>query len=100
MNFLKKGNEFIAARPENSVITLPEEGDTDGEVLNTVILGHFLEILVTTPWGNIKSYASRSSSGYKMGDRVGVKFLKYHTYPEEEIYDTLPYLNETETEIN
>lgn len=81
MNFIEEEDKIIAARPENTIINKNEIGDYFGDIVNSVILGHFAEISVTTDKGIIKAFLSREEAkAFSQGDRVGISFRSNHSF--------------------
>lgn len=90
MNFLKEENSYKAARPENTRIVEKGLGDIEGEVLNTVILGHYVEVLVSTKEGNFKSYIQRDDLEKLIRQKeVGLKLEHYHLFPEDKVKESI-----------
>lgn len=81
MNFIEEEDKIIAARPENTIINKNEIGDYFGDIVNSVILGHFAEISVATDKGIIKAFLSREEAkAFSQGDRVGISFRSNHSF--------------------
>lgn len=81
MNFIEEEDKIIAARPENTIINRNEIGDYFGDIVNSVILGHFVEISVATDKGIIKAFLSREEAkAFSQGDRVGISFRSNHSF--------------------
>lgn len=81
MNFIEEEDKIIAARPENTIINKNEIGDYFGDIVNSVILGHFVEISVATDKGIIKAFLSREEAkAFSQGDRVGISFRSNHSF--------------------
>ena len=81
MNFIEEEDKIIAARPENTIISRNEIGDYFGNIVNSVILGHFVEISVATDKGIIKAFLSREEAkAFSQGDRVGISFRSNHSF--------------------
>lgn len=81
MNFIEEEDKIIAARPENTIINKNEIGDYFGDIVNSVILGHFAEISVATGKGIIKAFLSREEAkAFSQGDRVGISFRSNHSF--------------------
>lgn len=81
MNFIEEEDKIIAARPENTIINKNEIGGYFGDIVNSVILGHFVEISVATDKGIIKAFLSREEAkAFSQGDRVGISFRSNHSF--------------------
>lgn len=81
MNFIEAGNEIIAARSENTIISKENNGTYFGNIGNIIILGHFVEISVHTNKQVMKAFLPREEAKqYSQGDKVSVTFKSYHTF--------------------
>jgi len=81
MNFVDVDEKIIAARPENTIISKDNNGTYFGNIVNIIILGHFVEISVHTEKEVIKAFLPREEAKqYSKGENVSVTFKSYHTF--------------------
>lgn len=84
MNFMEKDGQIIASRPENTIIMKKDEGDINGEILNLVIISHFVEVLILTELGSFKAFVPREEGKkYSQGMEVSVKLKSVHVFDKD-----------------
>ena len=77
MNFLEMPEKTIAVRPENITILSEAEDGIPGTVRAVMILGHYTEITLDTPYGILKSFiAGDVPDDYKPGREAKLSFSK------------------------
>ena len=81
MNFIKKGNETIAVRPEDISVTPGTAGDMVGEVRTIMLLGHYVVLTVQYGENVIKCNINRAlSDSLKVGDKVSLEIGKHTVF--------------------
>jgi putative spermidine/putrescine transport system ATP-binding protein len=81
MNFIPKGNETLAVRPEDIVVTSPEEGEYVGTVGIIMILGHYVLVNVMCQDTAVKCFMVREEAAcLKEGQKIGMSFPKFQMY--------------------
>lgn len=89
MNFIARGDEITAVRPENIAVAAGPGGNLTGTVRTIMMLGHYIEITVDTEYGIVKSFVSaEQAQQFKSGDTVALSFESAFTYLANELPKT------------
>ena len=81
MNFIDKEGKTLAVRPEDVAIVPEGEADVNGTVRMIMVLGHYVEVHVQCGEAVVKCFLDREvSDRLDLGDKIGLKFEKYHMF--------------------
>lgn len=80
MNFVNDGNQVIAVRPENVILT-KEDSSMKGTIRTIMVLGHYGEVSIDYNDQIIKAYINKSEVGnYTPHEQVSMKFAEKFIY--------------------
>lgn len=85
MNFIEKDGKICAVRPEDVILTGTDEEGNEAQIIQSMSLGHYSQILLETPQGEtIKVFVRKEKVlNLRHGQKVHYRFAK------ERNYDTL-----------
>lgn len=85
MNFIELADKTLAVRPECVIIRPGGSEGIAGIVRTIMVLGHYIEVTVSTEYGIIKAFVSaESAEAFQPGEKVSLSFLKVHEFAKEQ----------------